>query len=87
MPRIYNKRTDSIPAGAVLIDRSTEFGNPYEIGPDGDRDDVCDKFNARLARTPGLIARVRRELRGKDLICWCEPLRCHGRILLKLANS
>ena len=27
------------------------------------------------------------ELRGKDLVCWCKPQRCHADILLELANS
>jgi hypothetical protein len=72
MPRLYNQRTDGFVLGAIPIDRDTPFGNPYVIGRDGDRDQVCDKFNVHLARNPDLIARVRRELRGKDLICWCR---------------
>jgi len=27
------------------------------------------------------------ELKGKDLVCWCSPLPCHGDILLELANK
>lgn len=27
------------------------------------------------------------KLKGKDLICWCSPLRCHGDFLLLLANK
>jgi hypothetical protein len=27
------------------------------------------------------------ELRGKDLACWCAPERCHGQVLLELANA
>jgi hypothetical protein len=26
------------------------------------------------------------ELRGKDLVCWCAPERCHAWVLIKLAN-
>jgi hypothetical protein len=25
------------------------------------------------------------ELKGKDLICWCAPERCHADVLLELA--
>jgi hypothetical protein len=25
------------------------------------------------------------ELRGRDLICWCAPLACHGDVLIALA--
>jgi hypothetical protein len=27
------------------------------------------------------------ELTGRDLVCWCAPLPCHGDVLLRLANS
>ena len=27
------------------------------------------------------------ELKGKDLVCWCKPLICHGDVLLELANG
>ena len=27
------------------------------------------------------------ELRGKDLVCWCAPLACHGDLLLRLAGE
>jgi hypothetical protein len=27
------------------------------------------------------------ELRGRDLVCWCAPLLCHGDVLLALANG
>ena len=31
---------------------------------------------------------VRRELRGKDLLCWCaEGAVCHGDVLLRIASS
>jgi hypothetical protein len=26
------------------------------------------------------------ELRGRDLICWCAPLPCHGDVLLRLVR-
>lgn len=28
-----------------------------------------------------------RELKGKDLVCWCAPLACHADVLLKIAND
>jgi len=27
------------------------------------------------------------KLRGKDLAYWCTPERCHGEVLLELANA
>lgn len=30
---------------------------------------------------------VKQHLKGKDLVCYCAPLACHGDILLEIANS
>ena len=42
--------------GEFYCGRGSALGNPYHIGPDGDRNDVCDKFaamfKAHLAITP-----------------------------------
>ncbi len=34
-----------------------------------------------------LRAAIRAELRGKDLVCWCAPLACHGDTLPVIANT
>lgn len=35
---------------------------------------------------PTLLDRIRRDLAGRDLMCWCaEPLACHVDVLLRLA--
>ena len=83
---VYNKYRNP-PADAVYIGRGSPFGNPFVIGKDGDRDEVCDKFERFIMRKPVLIARIKRVLRGKDLICFCAPKRCHGETLLRIANS
>jgi hypothetical protein len=37
---------------------------------------------------PHALAAIRRELRGKDLACWCKPGEpCHADVLLELANG
>jgi hypothetical protein len=40
-------------------------------------------------RVPSCLGHfVRRELRGKNLACWCKPGEpCHAAVLLKLAND
>lgn len=30
---------------------------------------------------------IKKELKGKDLVCWCAPLPCHADVLLELANA
>ncbi len=84
--RVFNRYRDA-PSDAVYIGRGSPFGNPFVIGKDGNRDEVCDKFERSIAHKPALIARIKRELRGKNLVCFCAPQRCHGETLLRIANS
>jgi len=86
-PRIYNKNTDTIPDDAVYVDRSTPWGNPYRIGPDGDFEQVKKLYIQYLIDNPALIKDIRKNLKGKDLICWCHPDPCHSALILKLANN
>lgn len=88
MPRVLNKKHDSLlPGPSVYIGRPSPWGNPFVIGPDGDREEVIAKFHAYLIDTPELLDRVRVELRGKDLVCFCAPEACHGDVLLYYANT
>ena len=59
------------------IDRSSDWGNPYEMPDDGDRDTVCDSYEIFFPRKFSLHDRID-ELRGKVLGCWCYPQKCHG---------
>ena len=70
----------------VLIDRTTKWGNPFIVGIDGDRNEVCDKYEKWLPTQPHLMNALH-ELTDKILGCWCKPKRCHGDFLLKLANE
>ena len=67
----------------VYIGRPSLRGNPFKIGRDGTRDQVIDKYRAWILRQPKLLARLH-ELRGKDLVCWCAPARCHAEVLIEL---
>lgn len=70
----------------VRIDRATRWGNPFEIGKDGTREEVIEKYRDYLQNNPWLLKQLP-ELKGKVLGCWCAPLPCHGDILLELANG
>lgn len=71
----------------VYIGRGSIWGNPFVIGPDGDRQEVIDKFRKWLLTQPRLIARARLELRDSVLGCWCAPLACHGDVLRAVAEA
>ena len=68
----------------VEITRGTDWGNPFVIGEDGDRETVIEKYSKYLEMKDGLIHRLKSgELSGKLLVCWCCPDGCHGDILMK----
>lgn len=81
--RVVNLRNEECD---VQIDRSSKWGNPYRIGPDGNRDEVCDKYERYLLGRVDLL-RSLEELRGLRLGCWCKPLRCHGDILVRFLEK
>lgn len=67
---------------AVPIDRSSAYGNPFLLGPDGDRDAVCDAFQKHyLPYKPSITTKLN-TLKGKVLCCHCYPDRCHGAALI-----
>jgi len=70
----------------VYIGRPSKWGNPFEIGKDGDRAEVIQKYREWVATQPNLMAALP-ELRGKVLGCWCAPKACHGDVLVSLAND
>jgi len=70
----------------VYIGRPSRWGNPFEIGKDGTREEVIEKYRAWIVEQPELMAALP-ELRGKVLGCWCAPKSCHGDILVELANK
>jgi hypothetical protein len=86
MCKVLNKRVSGVPVGAVYIGRGSKWGNPFRIGADGDRATVIAKYE-RWLRTQHDLLRALDELSGRDLVCFCAPLACHGDLLASLANA
>lgn len=101
--RIQRRRTKgwSKPDNAVIVDRTSRFGNPFRIGWPGitSRTQGIAAYRQWLAGTgPQVyhfpVALDRRwvrehlhELAGRDLCCPCPPGEpCHADVLLELAN-
>jgi hypothetical protein len=80
-PRVYNKHHGDAPTSARYIGRGSPYGNRFVIGPDGDRDQVCNKFECEQLPDMDVSA-----LAGCDLVCFCAPHRCHGDSILLKAN-
>ena len=83
LPTVLNKhKLLDKPSNAVYCGRGSPYGNPFIIGKDGNRDEVCEKFEKLIL--PSLDVS---KLRGKDLICYCKPKRCHCDAILRKANA
>ena len=81
---------DHIHDGTLLIDRRTEWGNPFRIGQDGDRDTVIALYRSDLwhrIRSGHIGLDELAELDGMSLACWCDPFPCHGHVLARAARS
>ncbi len=55
-------------------------------------EEAIQKYEEWISESPKMLRRIRRELRGKVLGCWCKTKEnpnapCHGDVLLKIANS
>jgi len=70
----------------VYIGRPSKWGNPFEIGKDGNREEVIEKYKEWIKNQPELLKDLP-ELKNKILACWCAPKACHGDILAKLADD
>jgi len=67
------------------VDRTSSLGNPFFMGNQYTRDDVCDYYEAWFYNNDKQSSRGFRKLLkayeqfGKvRLFCWCAPLRCHA---------
>jgi hypothetical protein len=87
MVKVLNARRAGIHSteSQVYIGRPSKWGNPFVIGRDGSRTEAIKQYQHWIARQPALMAELG-ELRGKNLVCWCAPLACHGDVLLELAG-
>lgn len=70
----------------VLIDRTTKWGNPFEIGRDGTRGQVIDRYRSYITGRDDLLNDLY-QLRGLRLGCHCKPEPCHGDVLASLVNE
>lgn len=68
------------------IDRYSEWGNPFHVGSDGDRDHVCDAYARYYQDKKSLHPKIS-SLKGKALGCHCHPQRCHGHELKRIADE
>lgn len=75
----------------IYIGRGTLWGNPYQMGKEGTRDEVIAKFaydfERRFLKLPDQFDVNIEKLRGKTLGCHCKPAACHGDVIASYLNS
>jgi hypothetical protein len=98
--RIQLKRTKGwrMPPNTVKVDRSTKWGNPFKVDYKGMTPELAvqsfknllDEFGEYQVskRVKVTLHDIKRELRGKNLACWCKSSEvCHADVLLEIANG
>lgn len=86
---LRTKKGQPRPYCDAYIDRRSPFGNPYQIGRDGDRKQVLEKYRAYFKwkiEDPWFRGQVH-NLKGKILGCWCTPDECHGDVIIEYLNA
>ena len=73
----------------VYIGRPGPFGNPFQIGRDGDRKQVLAKYRAYFYRRLTDVEFRDKILALKDKVlgCWCKPLLCHGDVIVEYLEN
>lgn len=88
MPRVYNRNgLTRVPHDAVYVGRGSPYGNPYTVNTSGGRANAIKLFEEWLRTRPDLLTKVRAELAGKNLVCYCAPAKCHADVLMRIAND
>lgn len=71
----------------VFIGRPSKWGNPFQIGVHGTRDEVIELYKDWIHKQKHLMRAIKTELKGRTLGCFCAPNACHGDILAEIADE
>lgn len=96
--RIQRKRVKGwrMPPNTINVTRPSKYGNPFVVGRDGTAAECKEKYRklieTNIWSTPNRLD-IQKELRGKNLACWCRlydknglRVPCHADVLLEIAN-
>lgn len=88
--QLSRKKGWRLPPNTAVVARGPgrKWGNPYKISVLCSRRQAVEKYEAWLHRHLPLQFEIKRELRGKNLACFCpESEPCHGNLMLEIANT
>ena len=71
MHRVFNiKNIDHITENMIYIGRPSKWGNPFKIDQNNSRSKVIEQFRNMVLSDGKFIKEIRKELIGKDLLCF-----------------
>ena len=89
--RIVNLKHSLLKHPTIQIDRRTWLGNPFILGPDGNRATVIEKYkvwfdqqmlsNEEFKEKFYDMCKSYAHYEIVQLACWCSPQPCHGDII------
>ena len=73
----------------VYIGRPSKWGNPFKVGVHGTQEECVNLFKKwiHMPQQKHLRIDAKNELKEKILGCWCYPKKCHGEVLIDMANK
>lgn len=84
---VVNKRTHTPTPEDRYIGRGSILGNPFRISSTLSRRDAIRSYEAyareRIELDP-TFKRAIMDCEGKNLVCFCAPLACHGDVIERL---
>jgi len=83
---LVNINTHTPTLDDVYIGRPSKWGNPFKLDDEGQRNDVIELYRDYILKNEELMSQIE-ELRGKNLVCYCTPKRCHGDVLMDILNN
>lgn len=79
-----------LPPNTVVVARPSMWGNPFSIskGDAENAQEAVDMYRQWLHERISFQWEIKRELKGKNLACWCgKSSPCHADVLLEIANN
>ena len=78
-----------MPPNTVKVSRPGKWGNPFLVGKEYTVFEAVNQFENALilGKLKITVEDVRREIKGKNLACWCASSPCHADVLLRIANN
>lgn len=65
----------------------SEFHNMVRLRPGMSREECLALLRVEWEKTPQIYDRMRAQLLGRRIGCWCAPQLCHGHLIVELIEG